>query len=98
MRKKPEPTFICPVCSKESILSHSHRALFVDGERICATCEFAFKRTRGRKLPADKRERAHNRDWKRFIAGDLYPEISVTITTAAGSFGRLAKLPKVGSK
>jgi len=69
-------------------------AVCVDGNRICNGCEEKFRRVPPSKLRRKSRaERKHDRAYKKFLAGGIWPEIEVTITTADGRIlGRTGQL------
>ena len=68
----------------------------VDGGRICRECEKKFRRTPPSKLRRESREeRAHNRAYVRFLAGEIWPEINVAIKSADGHvWGRTENLKR----
>ena len=66
---------ICPYCDFES--DDKYDFVFVlFGPRICRVCEGKFRR-KGYKLRVGPEERKNNRDYKKFLAGEMFSEVKV---------------------
>jgi hypothetical protein len=72
----------CPLCGEE--LGAYDRPTCC-GFRICGNCESRFSRN---PIPFPKTNPELEKDYKRFLAGKAYPEISCTFTLDDGTTAR----------